>query len=96
MAIMDVKHAARLAKEHIGELFEDEHIINVGLEEVSYDAESTSWKITIGFDRVWERNDAHAPSIFRPAPQRAYKMVTMVDGTGEVTSMSDRVVDLSR
>ena len=96
MAIMDVRYAVRRAKEHIGELFADEHIINVGLEEVSFDEESTSWNVTIGFDRDWERKDAQPHSIFRPAPQRAYKMVTMIDGTGEITSMKDRVVDLSR
>ena len=33
---MDVKQAVRIAKEYLGDLFEAEQIMNVGLEEVVY------------------------------------------------------------
>ena len=36
-SIMDVKQAVRTAKEHVVELFADEPIENVGLEEVEFD-----------------------------------------------------------
>ena len=34
--VMDVKQAVQTAKEHVAHLFADEHISNVGLEEVEF------------------------------------------------------------
>ena len=49
MALMDVKTASLMAKKYLIDLFEDEGISNVGLEEVEFDELSNSWRITIGF-----------------------------------------------
>ncbi len=44
---MDVKEAARTAKKYIVSLFDDEEIMNVGLEEVVFEEMSNRWRITI-------------------------------------------------
>ena len=48
---MDVRAAARTAKAYIAEVFADEDIDEVGLEEVDFDDRSNLWKITISFLR---------------------------------------------
>ncbi len=40
---MDVKEAVALAKQHILELFADERLSNIGLEEVEFDKEAGEW-----------------------------------------------------
>ena len=49
---MDVKEAVRTAREYVVDLFQDENIINVGLEEVVFEEVSAVWKITIGFSQA--------------------------------------------
>ncbi len=50
---MDVKKAVRAAKAYIIDLiidlYADESIENVGLEEVKFHDQSAAWEITIGF-----------------------------------------------
>jgi hypothetical protein len=38
---VDVKEAVKLAKEHVLELFDDEKLTNLGLEEVEFDDRSS-------------------------------------------------------
>jgi hypothetical protein len=46
-----IKEAVALAKAHIVDLFSDENISQIGLEEVEFDSEAREWKVTIGFAR---------------------------------------------
>ncbi len=55
---MDVKEAVRTAKEYLGELFAEESISDVGLEEVKFEDPSNKWNITIGFPGPGTRNTA--------------------------------------
>ena len=90
---MDVKAAVALAKQKIGELFAEEGIKNLGLEEVDYDDDKHVWRVTIGFSRPWDepRNanalaalaGQHSYSYWR----RAYKVVRIADGTADVLSV---------
>jgi hypothetical protein len=48
---MDVKEAVAGAKKYVGELFAQEGLINIGLEEVEFDEPTKEWHITIGFSR---------------------------------------------
>lgn len=48
---MDVKQAVEMAKNHIKDLFENEGISNLGLEEVDFDDQTSVWYVTIGFSR---------------------------------------------
>lgn len=51
---MNVKEAIELAKDHIKDFFESEHISNLGLEEVEFDDHSEIWNVTVGFSRPWD------------------------------------------
>lgn len=53
---MDVKEAVQTAKKYIAELFTEETITNVGLEEVEFNDTSNNWEVTIGFSRPWQTN----------------------------------------
>ena len=86
---MDVKQAVQTAKEHVAHLFADEHIMNVGLEEVEFDEVDKLWAITIGFSRSWGR----VGDILLP---RTYKIVRIQDESGQVESVKHRDVTGSR
>ena len=82
---MNVKKAVAIAKEHIEELFGEENILNLGLEEVELDEEGF-WRITIGFSRPWNRNVGSALS---RENSRSYKIVLLRDLDGEILSVKD-------
>ena len=52
---MDVKEAAKLAKEYVADLFAEEEIGNVGLEEIELAADRRYWEVTVGFSRPWDQ-----------------------------------------
>ena len=99
---MDVKEAARTAREYITDLFADEDVKHVGLEEVEFDDLAEVWHITIGFSRPWElAKDSTAPSFsgsvldeLKPPPltQRSYKIVRVRDNDGHVISVVNRAL----
>ncbi len=60
---MDVKQAVEMAKNHIKDLFENEGISNLGLEEVDFDDQTSVWYVTIGFSRPWDKPDEGNPSL---------------------------------
>ena len=86
---VDVKEAAKAAKAYVVDLFADEHIEHVGLEEVRFDDIAGAWEITIGFSRPWNR----LGMTFLPDPaNRSYKIVCINDEDGRVMSVSHRVL----
>ena len=58
---MKVREAVTKAKDYIRDLYTDEDIRFVGLEEVEFDDESQdhAWRITIGFARPWDSPPKH-------------------------------------
>ena len=52
---MDVKDAVNAAKTYVAQLFADEGLSNLGLEEVEFDDGSGAWRVTVGFSRPWDR-----------------------------------------
>jgi hypothetical protein len=46
---MKVREAVAAAKAHIQELFSDEQIANLGLEEVEFDGAAKTWTVELGF-----------------------------------------------
>ena len=86
---MDVKEAAHAAKAYIIELFADEQIQHVGLEEVKFDNIARVWNITIGFSRPWNRS---ALQIVPNQAHRSYKIVRINDKDGEVMSVAHRAL----
>ena len=93
MPDMDVKEAARMAKSYIADLYADEDIMYIGLEEVVFDPGANTWKITIGFARPWDGLGGRNP-ITRDVGlrSRSYKVVDINDGTGQIESIKDRIL----
>ena len=92
---MDVKEAVRTAKEHVVEIFSDEPIQNVGLEEVEFDESNQVWVVTVGFSRSWDRSR----DLFRALGEhavRTFKIVRVKDENGRVLSVKHRVVTRDR
>ncbi len=90
---MDVKEAVRTAKEYLTDLYAEEEIVNVGLEEVRYDDNDDKWYVTIGFSRPW---DQRVPMTVRSHQaglvERSYKEMCIDDVTEEVESLVTRIL----
>ena len=69
---MDMKEAARAARKCIDDLFQDEEIAQIGLEEVEFDSKADDWKITIGFTRPWEQNNSLITALGDRWPARSF------------------------
>ena len=93
-ATMDVKQVVGMAKEYIAELYHDEEIMYVGLEEVYFDHEIDKWQVTIGFARPWDgmggRNPVTRDSV--GVRSRSYKVACINDKTGQIESIKDRIL----
>lgn len=90
---MDVKEAVVHAKRYIIDLFADENLSNVGLEEVELDDQAKEWVVTIGFSRPWdEPKNTFAAIAAATSTKRSYKIVRISDVTEEVLSVKNRVV----
>lgn len=90
---MNVKEAVLTAKSHITDIFEDEQITRVGLEEVEFDSVAGEWRVTIGFNRSWDANNplasAFTSQLYR---NRSFKVVRIKDSSGEVSAIGDRLL----
>lgn len=93
---MNVKQAVRAAKEHFIDIFDDEQITRVGLEEVEFDAEAGEWRITIGFNRPWDANNSLTAALTSELYRnRAFKVIRISDSNGEVRAIADRILSAS-
>lgn len=94
---MVATEAVQAAKDHILELFKDEKIARVGLEELEFRAEDAMWEVTIGFERLWQSDSpARLGNVLLPPPQkrdRTYKTVCIRDD-GTVVSLKHRDVSV--
>ncbi len=93
---MNVKDAIAAAKAYLTDIYADEHLSNLGLEEAEYDDAAERWMITLGFSRPWNipRNAAQKllAELGTEVPgRRSYKVVT-VTKNGDVTSMKSRIL----
>lgn len=77
---MDVKQAVAVAKQHVLDLFAEEKVTNLGLEEVEFDEQTREWIVTLGFSRPWdEPRNALAALAQTPYIRRTYKVVQISD-----------------
>ena len=88
---MNVKEAAHIARAYITDVFADEEIVQLGLEEAVQDQDTKEWRITLGFVRPWDKQGALGLRMGLKAP-RDYKVVTIADGDGRVISLTDRLM----
>jgi len=99
---MNVKEAVQTAKEYVAELYADEKVRHIGVEEVVFDEHDDAWKVTIGFFRPWDRDRAldeklRLSDILSGAEgdasrwkKRSFKIIQVDNGTGKVRSMTHR------
>lgn len=85
---MDVKEAVIIAKNYVSNLFSDENISNLGLEEVEFDDKGEQWRVTIGFARPWDKNSL-SEVVKGSTFSRSYKVVA-INEDGSVASVKDR------
>ena len=90
---MDAREAVHKAKNYLGDLYSDEGLINVGLEEVDFNG--TTWRITLGFSRSWDQRSSPIPALGGSLIARSYKVLRINDETGEVESLKDRILQKS-
>ena len=88
---MDAREAISQAKNYVSDVFRDESISNLGLEEVEFDEGDQIWKVTVGFSRPWNTvRNALTAIAGEPAARRSYKVVRIRDADHAVLSITDR------
>ena len=99
---MDVKESARAAKHYVADVFSDEGIRDVRLEEIELD-DAGIWNITVSFLRPAEAPEQPERPVTEqlalgigflrmPALQRSYKIVDIDDGSGRVRAVKHRAL----
>jgi hypothetical protein len=86
--LMDVKEAVKTAKEYVADVFQEEGVSNLGLEEIEFDDGDASWNITVGFWRPWNlphNSVLSATGIARPT--RTYRVVKIRELDGAILSV---------
>jgi hypothetical protein len=92
---MNIKEAVSRAKQHIYDLYAEETVANVGLEEVEFDDQYNKWIVTIGFSRPWdEPRNALASLAQSPFPRRSYKIIRISDNKDNILSVKNREADV--
>ena len=90
---MVATEAVQAAKKHILNLYKDEPIVNVGLEELEFaDKAPGVWEVTIGFSRRWQGGSGSG-AVFGPSDDRTYKTVRIRDD-GTLISVKHRDVSI--
>ena len=94
---MDVKQAVKAAREYVVNLYDEEEIMDIGLEEVEFDYCSDQWRVTIGFSRPWDEEKSVAiPIPYSDARRpRSYKQVRIDAKDGQIVSLKDRILVMS-
>lgn len=57
--MIEVTQAVKLARQFFNELYQDEDIQNLKLEEVVIDDDSNEWRITLGYDSNFSKETNH-------------------------------------
>ena len=89
---MNVTEAISLARTRIAEIFTEEEILYLGLEEVEFDELEKQWYVTMGFSRPWDEPRNALAVATATYTRRTYKIVRIADATGEVISVKNREV----
>lgn len=91
---LDVKEAVTDARKHARELFTDERLNNLALEEVDFDENHNQWLITLGYDSPsGVRRKKSGPAVFPTVEEetkREYKVFRLDAETGRLISMKIR------
>lgn len=88
---MDVKEAVQTARDYVADLFADEGITDIQLEEVLLTDLEDDVQITIGFIRPWGEDTGELVERLGLQRERTYKVVHIGDD-GRVKAVTDRVL----
>lgn len=88
---MNVKDAVKTAINYVIELFSQEELTNVGLEEIVFNEPENCWQVTVGFSRPWDYPPKGVFAELQPKihPSRQYKVVQVTE-SGEVKAVKIR------
>ena len=89
---MDVKEAVVLAKQNLLDLYADEKVTNLSLEEVEFDESAGEWIVTLGFSRPWDEPRNSLAAIAQTYLRRTYKTVKISNDSRQILSMRTREV----
>ena len=101
---MTPTEAIKRAKELVAELFAEDHVSQIGLEEIEFDEASKAWDVTIGFYRpsVPPQTPAGVSAIIAAGlgggmrdHERIYKIVSIRDDDGELIAIRNRDMALA-
>ena len=90
---MERIEAVQAAKRYAKEIFGDEGISRIRLEEINYDAVSDEWRITVGFS--YQSSTSGLESTLRVDTvygNRQYKVVRVRDSDGAFAGLTDRML----
>lgn len=88
---MEALDAIAKAKAHIAEMFKEESITNLGLEEVEFVERDNRWHVTVGFSRPWDHPLGIAAAVGGRL-DRTFKEVVIDDGSGRVLAVRHRAL----
>lgn len=91
---MDDKEAIALAKNYVRDVYADENLTNLGLEEIEHVPSNGAWIITLSFSRPWNTPRSRAQEVLEnlgaaSSLKRSHKVITLTDA-GTVLSMKNR------
>lgn len=92
---MDVKNAVHTAIDYVKDLYEENSLRDLLLEEVEFSESVDQWMVTVGFSLSEEKEESSSlitPSRASRAPSRRYKVVNVDNKTGQPISMKMRTV----
>jgi hypothetical protein len=90
---IDAKTAVGNAVAYVSDMYKDEHITDVLLEEIEMNEAETAWRVTVGFTRVMPMNPLLAGDLakmFSLKGDRLYKVIEVDAVNGAVRSMKIR------
>ncbi len=76
---MDTKEAIAAAKKYVNEVYADEQVTNLGLEEIEHILAAGNWRITLAFSRPWNTPRTRAQEVLEnlggvSSLKRSYKV----------------------
>ncbi|MGD1867633.1 MAG: hypothetical protein ACFB0D_24035 [Phormidesmis sp.] len=92
---MDVKSAVQAAMDYVQDLYSDNNLRDLLLEEIEFSEGSDEWLVTVGFSLSESKDDSAAlitPSRKSRALSRRYKIINVDAKTGQPISMKIRPV----
>ena len=92
---MDVKSADQAAKDYVQDLYSDNNLRDLMLEEIEISEGSDEWLVTVGFSLSESKDDSAAlitPSRKSRSLSRRYKIINVDAKTGQPISMKIRPV----